>query len=305
MAADLDPSIASRLGLGGAQFGLDYGVTNPAGRVPLDEVGRILARAGDVGMRWVDTAPEYGDSEATIGRTCSTSSPLRIVTKTANLSRTAIGGAAARIRAGVAESLRRLGRERLDVLLIHHALDLVREDADEIVAALAALKAAGRIGRLGVSIYDRTEFETVASRLTPEVVQLPMSLLDQRPVASGLLRELGRRGIAVHVRSVLLQGLLIADPARLPERMGHWRPVLEAFRAGVARNGWEVEGACLRFTLAWPEVEAVIVGVAKRAQLDALIASLARTPPIDAAVAAALASNDPVLVDPRQWPPGS
>lgn len=299
---DLDPATVARLGLGGAQFGLDYGVTNPVGRVPQEQIERIFTRAVGAGMGWVDTAPEYGDSERAIGLAGFASSSLRVVTKTANLSRTPEGGAAAHIQAGVAESLRRLRRERLDVLLIHHVSDLLRADAGDLVAVLHDLKTSGRVGRIGISIYDRSEFETAAAKLAPDVVQLPMSLLDQRPVVSGLLGELGRRRIAVHVRSVFLQGLLIADPAAVPLRMARWRGALAAFRAAVLAKGWEAEGACLRFALAWPEVEAVIVGITGSTQLDALIASLARTPAVDPSDAASLASEDPVLVDPRQWP---
>lgn len=299
---DLDPATAARLGLGGAQFGLDYGVTNPVGRVPQDQIERIFTRAVEAGMGWVDTAPEYGESERAIGLAGLASSSLRVVTKTANLSRTPEGGAAAQIQAGVAESLRRLRRGQLDVLMIHHVSDLLRADAGDIVAVLRDLRASGKVGRIGISIYDKPEFETAAAKLAPDVVQLPMSLLDQRPIMSGLLDELGRRGIAVHVRSVFLQGLLIADPAAVPLRMARWRDALVAFRAAVLAKGWEAEGACLRFVLARPEVEAVIVGVTGSTQLDALVASLARTPSVDPSDAAVLASEDPVLVDPRQWP---
>jgi aryl-alcohol dehydrogenase-like predicted oxidoreductase len=43
------------LGLGTVQFGLDYGISNAAGRVPIDEVTHILQAAAESGMRVLDT----------------------------------------------------------------------------------------------------------------------------------------------------------------------------------------------------------------------------------------------------------
>src|SRR4051812_29878702 len=47
----------SRLGLGTAQFGLEYGVSNPAGRVPRAEVAVIIERAIAPGIRLMTPHP--------------------------------------------------------------------------------------------------------------------------------------------------------------------------------------------------------------------------------------------------------
>jgi len=57
----------SRLALGTAQFGSDYGITNRSGQVDPDEAGRILSLAHECGIDCIDTARLYGDSEAVIG----------------------------------------------------------------------------------------------------------------------------------------------------------------------------------------------------------------------------------------------
>ena len=45
-----------RIGLGTAQFGLDYGITNSKGRVPEEEVGSILDAEEAAGINMLDTA---------------------------------------------------------------------------------------------------------------------------------------------------------------------------------------------------------------------------------------------------------
>ena len=54
----------SRLGLGTVQFGLDYGYTK---KLSQREVDSILDGCAGAGIRFLDTARDYGDSEKKIG----------------------------------------------------------------------------------------------------------------------------------------------------------------------------------------------------------------------------------------------
>jgi len=55
----------SRIALGAAQFGHEYGIANKAGRVKPTEVKDILQLAAAHGLNTLDTAIAYGDSEKT------------------------------------------------------------------------------------------------------------------------------------------------------------------------------------------------------------------------------------------------
>ncbi|MDZ7809365.1 MAG: aldo/keto reductase [Arhodomonas sp.] len=68
-----------KLALGTVQFGLDYGVANASGQVPVDEVRRILALARESGVDTLDTAAAYGESEAVLG--AAGAGDFRLVTK--------------------------------------------------------------------------------------------------------------------------------------------------------------------------------------------------------------------------------
>ena len=54
--------------LGSAAFGLDYGVTNSSGKVPAQEVKKILEYAEYHGIEYFDTAQCYGNSEYLLGQ---------------------------------------------------------------------------------------------------------------------------------------------------------------------------------------------------------------------------------------------
>ena len=90
MAAKLAASTAEfigRLALGTAQFGLNYGINNTAGRPTDATVAEILQTARAAGMNLLDTAAAYGDSESRLGtwlsQQAAESVPFQLVTKLA------------------------------------------------------------------------------------------------------------------------------------------------------------------------------------------------------------------------------
>ena len=78
-------AILAKLGLGTAQFGQAYGLSNTGGQVAAAEAGAILKLAAEAGMRVVDTAPDYGDAEILLGQAMTPSSPLQVTTRTISI----------------------------------------------------------------------------------------------------------------------------------------------------------------------------------------------------------------------------
>ena len=71
-----------RIGLGTAQFGLAYGISNSGGQVPLETVQAILTRATGLGITHLDTAPAYGTAESVVGAVIVDQPQFRVSTKT-------------------------------------------------------------------------------------------------------------------------------------------------------------------------------------------------------------------------------
>ena len=148
----------SPLGLGTVKFGRNRGVKYPRPfELPSDrEALTLLELAWDLGMNLLDTAPAYGESEERLGRL------LRrcrrdwvIVTKVGEEfqdGESRFDFSAAATRASVERSLRRLGVDALDAVLIHSSGDdlhiLEREGA---LPTLLDLKRAGWVRSIGMS----------------------------------------------------------------------------------------------------------------------------------------------------------
>ena len=57
----------SKISLGTAQFGMDYGITNSDGKPSLDKARGIIKKAKSLGIKNIDTASVYGTSETILG----------------------------------------------------------------------------------------------------------------------------------------------------------------------------------------------------------------------------------------------
>ena len=287
----------TKLGLGTVQFGMPYGIANRGVATSREELHEILALAAQRGVRVIDTAALYGDSEALLGAALPAQHRFAIVSKTPKLAR---GGADALVRA-FEQSLAHLKQPRLYGLLAHDADDLLGASGDALWNAMDDLRREGRVEKIGVSVYTAAHIDAVLDRYEPTLVQLPLSIVDQRLLESGHLAKLKRRGVEIHARSVFLQGLLLMDSGSRPAYFEQFDSELSAFSRFVARHHLNPLEAALAFVRGVPEIDAAVVGVTSKAQLEASLDALDATlDDIDDFSAVACRSES--LLNPALWP---
>ncbi len=290
-----------QLGLGSVQFGLDYGIANAAGRTPPGEVTAILRLASEHGIRVLDTATSYGDSEAVLGRVLPPDQPFRIVSKTRYFRLPAIAeDDATTLQADFRASLERLGVERLYGLLLHHCDDLFVPGGERLLAAMAALKDSGLVEKIGVTVYERRQIETVLTGFAIDLVQLPINVFDQRLTADDLLASIKRAGVEIHARSAFLQGLLLMSPEEIPDYFEPIRPLMHDYRAAIAASGMTAVQAALAFVRRNQALDHALVGVTSRAELAEVVAAF-EGPAFADFDFSPFAVDDARMVDPSQW----
>jgi aryl-alcohol dehydrogenase-like predicted oxidoreductase len=289
-----------KLGLGTAQFGLDYGITNARGRVAEPEASAILNCAVEAGIDTIDTAPLYGDAEQVLGRSMAGASGLRIITKTPKLDPSRPDGFAQAVEATFMASLARLKVSSVHGLLFHRATDLLEPQGADAWRVATRLRDGGLVGKIGLSITDFDAGRAIAKKHDIQIVQVPINIFDQRALRTGLVDEFKERGIEIHARSPLLQGVLAGDPGALPSRLSAMKERIERLGRVLADHGLTIFEAALRFVLEQPAVDRVVLGVTSLNELAKAILVARRN---HAALPALgpWAIEDPDLVDPSRW----
>jgi aryl-alcohol dehydrogenase-like predicted oxidoreductase len=286
---------AKRLALGTAQLGLDYGVANRVGVVPDGQVKEILAVAEACGIDTVDTAMAYGNAEERLGR--AGVAGLKIVTKLPAIPEdcSEIAEWTSRL---VQRSLSQLRVDRLYAILFHRPGDLLGTHGTELFNAVEMLRDQKVVSRIGVSIYDPGELDSIVGRFPIDLVQAPFNVVDRRLAGSGWMNRLADAGAELHARSVFLQGLLVMEPRQRPERFDRWRQLWASWDGWLERSGLTAVEACLGFALSFPQVSRVVVGVESSGQL----AELADAAGVDAPdLPASIACHDLDLINPSRW----
>ena len=257
-----------KLALGTAQFGLDYGVANLAGRVTAQQANAILLSAQEHGLDTLDTAIAYGDSEAVLGqlgiKRWNTVTKLPAVPENYR-------GVEEWVNEQVQQSINRLGVSQLHGVLLHRPDQLLEKMGPALYGALQSIKAQGKTRKIGVSVYGPAELDELFDTYEFDLVQAPLNILDRGLVESGWAGRLHDAGVEVHTRSVFLQGLLLMPAAQRPVKFSPWANVWRSWDGWLEQEGFTPLQACLRYVMNLPHIDRVVVGVDTAAQLEQIV----------------------------------
>jgi aryl-alcohol dehydrogenase-like predicted oxidoreductase len=258
-----------------------------------EEVARILDTAVGHGIDSIDTAIAYGQSESVIGETAQ--NRFSIISKLPPLP-SEVSNVSEWVHMQVDASLARLRCKSLNALLLHRPQDLMEQHGAELYAAINSLKIKNIIQRFGISIYAPDEIEGIIGKFDIDVVQAPLNVFDRRIL--GVIDQLTARNIEVHVRSVFLQGVLIASPKDRPQRFQPWSEHFSRFDTWVHSTGVSAMACCLGFALQQPGVAKLVIGTTSAESLAEIMNSV---PNMYLEVPADLQSSSEQLIDPRVW----
>ena len=261
-----------KIGLGTVQFGQNYGMSNKLGITPEAKVREILAFAWENGISLLDTATLYGASEEVLGRSIPLHSSFMVVTKTPTFQKNKIEKEdVAILKDAFCSSLDKLKQPNLYGLLVHHAFDLLKDGGQYLWAGMQYLKEMGLVQKIGASLYSPLELNQFLEKYTPDIVQAPINVFDQRMIQKGHLQHLDGLGIEIHSRSVFLQGLLLMSPEELPVRFNSIRNLMLKYRDAMQKQDMNPLKSALTFVSQQTEIDCVIVGINNQPHLKEIL----------------------------------
>jgi aryl-alcohol dehydrogenase (NADP+) len=275
--------------LGAMMFG---GIANP----DHDDCTRIIHKALDFGINFIDTADRYsaGESEEIVGKALKGRRQNVVLATKVHGSMgddPNMQGASRRwITRAVEDSLRRLQTDYIDLYQIHRPAP--DTDIEETLSVLTDLLHAGKVRAIGTSTFPVSEIveaQWVAERrglARFRTEQPPYSILD-RSIERDMLPTCERYGMGVMVWSPLSKGMLTGRYRKgqpLPEggtrakvlsrQMSDERSLdaVEALIPLAAEAGLSLTHMAMAFVLAHPGVTSAILGPRTMQHLDDLLA---------------------------------
>ena len=286
-------NLSNKLAIGTVQFGLDYGIANQNGKVNANEVLSILDFAHENNINTLDTAKAYGNSENSIGEYIKKTEKLwNIIIKVNDGDKTIVEQ--------VQDSIDKLTIK--PTIVLAHSANLFLDPMFQ--SKLQETKDKELVHSIGVSLYSEEEINQVLeSELKPDVIQLPMNILDTRLYRSGVLSKLFDREIEIHVRSVFLQGLFYLPELELESHFSDAVPHLTKLKSVAASGGLTLAELSLLWLVSLEEVSKVIIGVDNADQLETHLKTLKKdVKPAIIEEALSIHYENENILNPSLWP---
>lgn len=267
------------------------------GTVEENKASKIIQRAVELGVNFIDIADIYarGEAEKTVGKAIASlkRSDLVISSKlfwpmTDNVNNR--GLSRKHIMESIRQSLKRIGTDYLDIYFCHRFDP--EAPVEETVRAMEDLVRAGDVLYWGTSVWEADQIDEAVStavhwRGYPPSVEQPRYNLIDRHIEDSILPTCEKHGIGLTVWSPLAQGLLtgkyndkMPDGTRAtstkfmerdltPENIARVRKLTELARElGIA-----VSQLSLAWVLRLPQISCAIIGATTLAQLEENLAA--------------------------------
>ena len=288
-----------KIGLGAAQFGLDYGVSNIHGKTTKHEVLTILQLAYENDISLIDTATSYGNSESMLGEVI-TNDDWKFVTKTPHfvdgyLDNTHVE----QLKESFNQSLIRLGQKKIYGLLLHSCDDLLKPGGRLIFREMERLREVGMVEKIGVSVYSSKQIEAILGKFNIDLIQLPINIFDQHLFVDGWLEKLKNKNVEIHARSTFLQGLLLMPRTSIPTYFLPIKEKIELFSKSAQELSLSKLELALGYVMGINEIDKIVVGVNTIEQLREIIeATQVKVNPMEFTD---VSIDNPIYTNPSLW----
>ena len=298
----------SMFSLGTVQLGMNYGIGDDRAKPSEEKAFALLDRAMELGVDNLDTANNYGDSEAVIGRWLRSRKAEGkdcpwVVTKIGPLKHGSFDIVRDDILRQTEGCLKTLGVDTIDCLMLHNYEDYA-DDRDNVRKVFEELKAQQAYRYSAISAYSEHDYGVIADSGF-DATQIPMNVFDWVKINDGQMEKLEKSGMMVFVRSVFLQGLVFHTPEDLDPRISFCAPYLEKYCGFCKEFGLSPAVLALSFVQSVPGVTTTVLGCDNVAQLESNCQLFDQTVRLTEEqmnkLREAFTDIDPRVINPRVW----
>jgi aryl-alcohol dehydrogenase-like predicted oxidoreductase len=264
-----------KLALGSAQLGGNYGIANKTGKPSQEEATALLAHAILGGIKTIDTASAYGNSEEVIGNALTNIDRSGLIIST-KLSPSILDNANSEaeiyrnIDKSIETSLNALKTSRLDILMLHRWSHF-KEANGLIWKRLLYWQNKEAISKLGASLVSPLEALEALGQSQIQFIQIPFNILDWRFRDANIQDAIARRPDAtIQTRSAFLQGLLVSPSTIWPKNsdISAQNIILELEKMVADFGRKNRADLCLAYLRSTPWINSIVIGMETLEQLQ-------------------------------------
>jgi len=253
----------SRFSLGTVQIGMTYGLGEHKAKPSEEAAFSLLDQVMDLGIDNLDTANNYGDAEAVIGRWLNhrrekEESIPWIVTKIGPMKHGSFDILRDDILRQTEGCCKNLGVETLDCLMLHNFEDY-EQDPDAVQKVFEEMKQQKLFHYSAISAYSRHNYSMIADSGF-DATQIPLNVFDWEQIENGGIEKIAKAEMMIFIRSVFLQGLVFHTPEDLDPRMDFCVPYLRRYLALCKEFEISPAVLALSFVLSVPGVTTAVLG---------------------------------------------
>lgn len=273
----------SKITLGTAQLGMDYGIANKFGEPKISNSVDVLSKAIDLGITSFDTARVYGESERILGdffKKNNLVDQVNVITKISQIKLTkeiSVDSIYEFLKEQILLSLNQLKLNQIPMCLLHNVEDL-NSYGDLIVDAMSLLKKNGYVKKIGISSYLPDDVKNFLNYDQLDVIQIPVNIFDLRLIKSNLLKELQEKNTIIFARSIFLQGLFFIEHDDIPPYLINAKNYLKELDELTNHYKISINELALLFVRDLKEISSLVLGIDTSKQLEENMLILKKPP---------------------------
>lgn len=229
--------------IGTANFGKKYGIKKY--KISNKELKKIFFFLNKKNLRMIDTSENYGNAENIISENIADNkSKWKIITK--------VSDDGSKLSEKYSRIVNKFGIKPT-VLMAHNAKDFKNL---RFRKKLLEIKKKNKV-KIGVSVYTKSEILNIIKFNNLDVIQLPLSIIDQRLTKNNLLKKIKKKGIEIHARSIFFKGIIFKKKEFFKKNKIYYR-LAESFEKNYKYTPSQI---CLNWINRQKYIDKIILGV--------------------------------------------
>lgn len=253
-----------RIIVGTANFGVRYGLNKI--RLQYKEVNQISQILNKNKIHVYDTAQSYGKSEKIIGKLKVKKKVYTklVIKKTNNQRLEKI------IDKLIKASLKNLNTSQIEGIYIHNVQYFLENKEIQLktIKKLNEYKKKKIIKKIGFSLYTLEELNGVLKIFIPDMIQIPVNVLDQRFLKKNIIKKIKKNKIEINARSIFLRGNLLNNNELKSDKV--YKKVRE-FEKWCKFKDVDKVSACVNFVRKHKFINNIILGIDNKIQLEKIL----------------------------------